>query len=281
MIKTGRYNKLTASRRSDYGWYLKDGDSPGEVLLPQRYVPEGMRRGDEINVFVYTDSEDRPVATTERPLATVGEFAFLDVAAVNATGAFMHWGLAKDLLVPFNEQRSRIRYPGNYLVYVYLDDASGRVTGTTKIEKYLDNVLPQYRPGNKVQCLVYKEVPIGFGCIVDNLHRGMLYADETFRNLRPGDRVEAYVKKVRPDGKIDLTLNSPAIERTAALGERILAMMQINGAGFRLNDKSDPEVIKAMLQCSKRDFKQAMGHLLRDGKIVKTEEGYALPIQKN
>lgn len=281
MIKIGQYNKLTAHRRSDFGWYLTNGDNPGEVLLPQRYVPEGMHRGNEIEVFVYTDSEDRPVATTERPLATVGEFAYLDVAAVNATGAFMDWGLAKDLLVPFNEQRSRIHYPGRYLVYVYLDDASGRVTGTTKVEKYLDNVIPHYKPGKKVDCLVYKEAPIGLGCIVDNLHRGMLYADETFRNLRPGDRVAAYVKKVRPDGKIDLTLNRPAVQRTATLGDRILAMMEINKDNFTLNDKSDPEVIKAMLQCSKRDFKQAMGHLLRDGKIVKTEAGYALAIQKN
>lgn len=281
MIKIGQYNKLTAHRRSDFGWYLTNGDNPGEVLLPQRYVPEGMHCGDEIEVFVYTDSEDRPVATTERPLATVGEFAYLDVAAVNATGAFMDWGLAKDLLVPFNEQRSRIHYPGRYLVYVYLDDASGRVTGTTKVEKYLDNVIPHYKPGKKVDCLVYKEAPIGLGCIVDNLHRGMLYADETFRNLRPGDRVAAYVKKVRPDGKIDLTLNRPAVQRTATLGDRILAMMEINKDNFTLNDKSDPEVIKAMLQCSKRDFKQAMGHLLRDGKIVKTEAGYALAIQKN
>ena len=135
MIKIGRYNKLTAKRQTDYGWYLTDGDSPGEVLLPQRYVSDRMRRGYEINVFVYTDSEDRPVATTERPLATAGEFAFLDVAAVNATGAFMDWGLAKDLLVPFNEQRSRIRYPGRRLVYVYLDDASGRGTGHPKIDK--------------------------------------------------------------------------------------------------------------------------------------------------
>lgn len=281
MIKIGQYNKLTAHRRSDFGWYLTNGDNPGEVLLPQRYVPEGMHRGDVIEVFVYTDSEDRPVATTERPLATVGEFAYLDVAAVNATGAFMDWGLAKDLLVPFNEQRSRIHYPGRYLVYVYLDDASGRVTGTTKVEKYLDNVIPHYKPGKKVDCLVYKEAPIGLGCIVDNLHRGMLYADETFRSLRPGDRVAAYVKKVRPDGKIDLTLNRPAVQRTATLGDRILAMMEINKDNFTLNDKSDPEVIKAMLQCSKRDFKQAMGHLLRDGKIVKTEAGYALAIQKN
>lgn len=281
MIKIGQYNKLTAHRRSDFGWYLTNGDNPGEVLLPQRYVPEDMHRGNEIEVFVYTDSEDRPVATTERPLATVGEFAYLDVAAVNATGAFMDWGLAKDLLVPFNEQRSRIHYPGRYLVYVYLDDASGRVTGTTKVEKYLDNVIPHYKPGKKVDCLVYKEAPIGLGCIVDNLHRGMLYADETFRNLRPGDRVAAYVKKVRPDGKIDLTLNRPAVQRTATLGDRILAMMEINKDNFTLNDKSDPEVIKAMLQCSKRDFKQAMGHLLRDGKIVKTEAGYALAIQKN
>lgn len=281
MIKIGQYNKLTAHRRSDFGWYLTNGDNPGEVLLPQRYVPEGMHRGDVIEVFVYTDSEDRPVATTERPLATVGEFAYLDVAAVNATGAFMDWGLAKDLLVPFNEQRSRIHYPGRYLVYVYLDDASGRVTGTTKVEKYLDNVIPHYKPGKKVDCLVYKEAPIGLGCIVDNLHRGMLYADETFRNLRPGDRVAAYVKKVRHDGKIDLTLNRPAVQRTATLGDRILAMMEINKDNFTLNDKSDPEVIKAMLQCSKRDFKQAMGHLLRDGKIVKTEAGYALAIQKN
>lgn len=281
MIKIGHYNHLIACRRSDFGWYLTDEDRTSEVLLPNKYVSGKIREGSEVNVFVYTDSEDRPVATTQRPLATVGEFAYLDVAAVNSTGAFMDWGLAKDLLVPFSEQKSRIRFPGRYLVYVYLDEASHRVTGTTKIAKYLDNVLPRYKTGQKVRCLAYKEMPIGMACIVDNLYRGMLYADETFRNVQPGDTFDAFVKKVRDDGKIDLTLNRPAVQRTATLGDRIVDMMRINGGSFALTDKSDPEIIKAMLQCSKRDFKQAMGHLLRDGKVEKAGESYTLPVKKN
>lgn len=276
MIKTGQYNDLTASRGSDYGWYLTDADNSSEVLLPQKYVPDDFKRGNTIRVFVYTDSEDRPVATTEKPFAVVGEFAYLDVAAVNATGAFMNWGLAKDLLVPFSEQKARIRYPGRYLVYVYLDDASHRVVGSTKIDKWLGNVLPFYRPGQKVHCLAYREAPLGVSCIVDNLHRGMLYADETFRNVQPGDTLDAYVKKVRPDGKIDLTLNRPAIQRTSTLADRILDMMRLNKGRFALNDKSDPELVRAMLQCSKRDFKQAVGHLLRDGRICKDGDTFVV-----
>ena len=280
MINIGSYNTLTAVRSTEHGWYLTDTEQTWQVLLPACYVDDNISKGSRIEVFVYTDSDDRPVATTLHPIATVGEFAYLDTAAVTPTGAFMKWGLPKDLLIPFSEQKATIHHPGRYLAYIFLDHASGRIAATTKIEKYLGNVLPRYSRGKKVECLVYRVTPIGLACIVDNLHRGMLYSDSTFRTLEVGDRITAYVQKVRPDGKIDLTLNIPAGQRTAALSKRILAAIERAPQTFALCDRSEPEEIREAFECSKRDFKQAIGHLLKDGKIAKTERGYSLPVKK-
>lgn len=274
-MNIGNYNTLTVARRADFGLYLTD-DNGHEVLLPSRYVTDRMQVGDAVEVFVYNDSEDRPVATTERPLATVGEFAFLQVKAVNQIGAFLEWGLLKDLLVPFSQQKDRMRPGRSYLVYVYLDDASKRVVATAKIGQYLGNLLPDYKRGDKVDALVYKRTPIGFACIVDNRHKGMLYESELFRPLDRGARVPAFVKTVRPDGKIDLTLNDVAKVRSAGLAEKIHAYMERNNGQLDLGDHSSPDLIRFRFQCSKKDFKKAVGALLKERKITKDGDGYAL-----
>lgn len=274
-MKIGQYNKLKVARHADFGVYLSDSDGE-EVLLPSRYITNPLEAGDEIEVFVYNDSEDRPVATTERPYAAVGEFAFLTVKATNKIGAFLDWGLMKDLLVPYSNQRVRMKTGKSYLVYVYLDDASKRVVATAKLAPYLGNVYPDLKPGQEVNALVSKHSEIGYACIVDNLHKGMIYDNELFRPLEPGDRVKAFVKNVRPDGKIDLTLNDKAAVRSQSVSEKILAYMGRCGGRLDLGDHSSPDIIRLRFQCSKKDFKKAIGLLLKERKIGKDGDGYAL-----
>ncbi len=274
-MKIGNYNTLRVSRTSDYGIYLVD-EAGHEVLLPSRYVTEDMREGSDVEVFVYNDSEDRPVATTERPVATVGEFAFLSVKAVNQIGAFLDWGLMKDLLVPYNQQQDRMTPGRSYPVYIYFDDASKRIVASAKIGRFLGNLYPDLKRGQKVDALIYKRTPIGYACIVDNAFKGMLYSNELFRPVEIGNRLEAFVKGVRDDGKIDLTLNSDAASRSASLAEKIETYMRRCGGSLDLGDHSSPEVIRFRFQCSKKDFKKALGLLLKESKIAKDADGYAL-----
>ncbi|MDE5628612.1 MAG: GntR family transcriptional regulator [Muribaculaceae bacterium] len=277
MIEIGKYQDMEVRRLVDFGAYLARPDEPEEVLLPGRYVTEEMVPGFKLNVFVYKDSEDRPVATTEHPYVTVGEFAFLQVNAVNDTGAFMDWGLPKDLLVPYSEQNVRMKRGGIYLVYVYLDTTTGRVVASAKIEKFLGNVFPDYKPGQKVQALVYQHAEIGYKVIVDNLHRGIIYANEIFRPLELEETTVAFVKQVRPDGKIDLTLNDKTNVRVADLATRILDYMKKPGA-IPLSDKLSPTAVEMTFACSKKDFKKALGQLFKEKKITRTEDGtFILP----
>ncbi len=272
MIYIGKQNHLIVSRISEYGAYLSDIENSSEVLLPTRYCSPLLKRGDEICVFVYTDSEDRPVATTEKPLAFVGEFAFLVVEDVTHFGAFLDWGLAKNLLVPFSEQKSKMKVGGKYLVYVYLDDITKRVVASAKIEKYLGNVIPEYHRGNKVSILVIEQTSIGYRVIVDNLHRGMIYANEMFKSLKIGEHTFAYVKSIRDDGKIDLTLTAPSTEgRVHALSQTILR--RLKKGNMMLTDNSPAELIKEQLHCSKRDFKKTIGALYREHRITINSDG--------
>lgn len=274
MIKLGKYQNMEIARIVEFGAYLREpGTESPEVLLPGRYMPENPAPGDRIDVFVYKDSEDRPVATTEHPYATVGEFAYLQVNAVNKVGAFLDWGLPKDLLVPFGEQRVKMRPGGIYLVYIYVDDATGRIVASAKTDKFLGNVLPDYRPGTRVQALITEHTPIGYKAIVDNLHRGMLYSNELYSPVEVEETVTAYVKRVREDGKIDLTLSDKAGRRIDGTAERILEYLD-DPARVPVGDKSDPELISRLFGCSKRDFKQAVGHLYKSRAIVITPEGY-------
>ena len=279
MIKIGQYQDLEIRRMVDFGAYLGDADNTAEVLLPRRYLDEEMKVGDNVHVFVYKDSEDRPVTKTEKPFATVGQFAYLTVSAVNDTGAFLDWGLPKDLLVPYSEQKTRMRRGGVYLVYVYLDKTTGRVVASAKVEKFLGNVFPEYKPGQEVEVLVTEHTELGYKAIVDNLHRGMIYANEIYRPVEVEQHIKAWVKQVRDDGKIDLTINDRADRRTDELAHRVLEYISSPGA-MRLSDKMPPAHIEMLFQCSKKDFKKAVGHLYKerkiaiaaDGSIYKTEE---------
>ena len=286
MFKIGKNNTLTVLERSDYGLYLGETDealvdaphssrvqenlvdTPStRVLLPNRYCTDDMSIGSTLDVFVYNDSEDRLVATTEKHIAMVGEFAYLQVRDVNRIGAFLDWGLSKDLLVPYAEQRARMRADGVYLVYVYLDNATGRIAATAKIGKYLDNVPADYKHGQAVNVLVTERTDIGWRVIVENLHRGMLYANELYDTLQSGQRLKAYVKNVRrSDGRVDLTLTAPGIGgRARSLSDTILEMLRHED--MPLTDKSSPDEIAALLHCSKKDFKRAVGMLYREHRI--------------
>lgn len=246
----------------DFGLYLDGGDD-GEILLPARYITELPQPGDEMNVFVYRDSEDRLIATTDRPFATVGEFAYLQVTAVNKVGAFMQWGLPKDLLVPFREQKVSMKQGGIYLVYIYVDDATKRIVASAKIEKFIGNRFPDYAPGTKVKALVYNHNELGYRCIVDNLYHGLIYQNETFRPVELGVEIDAYVKRVRDDGKIDLTVSPVASVRVERLAARILEKVRENNGRLPVSDHSSAELIQEMFECSKKDFKKAIGLLYK------------------
>lgn len=272
MVKIGNYNTLPVVKSVDFGVYLDGGDGL-EILLPSRFIDRIPQVGELMDVFIYTDSEDRIIATTEHPYAQVGEFAFLEAVSVDRIGAFLDWGLMKDLLVPFREQKVRMRAGKSYPVYLYLDDASKRVVASAKVEKFMGNVIPTYKIGDKVRIMVYRQTPIGYACVVDNLHQGMVYANEVFRHVELGECIDAYVKYVREDGKIDVTLSPGAKQRTDDLSDRILEAMQANGGFVKLNDKSSPEEIKIAFACSKKDFKKAVGHLLKERKIKIEDSG--------
>lgn len=275
MINIGKYNRLRVARFVDFGAYLSD-DSNNEVLLPARYVPADAAVGDEIEVFVYNDTEERPVAVTEHPFACVGEFAFLQVAQVNKFGAFLDWGVPKHILVPFAEQRVRMEEGGIYPVYVYLDHITKRVVASAKLEKFLGNVMPEYHPGDKVSALVWQHTPRGYKVIVDNLFQGMIYDNEVYAPLEIEQTVTAYVKNVRDDNKIDLTLGDKAVNRVAGLADEIIDHLSRNGGSMTLTDSSTPEEIKEAFRCSKKDFKKAIGKLYKDHKIVISDDSIHL-----
>lgn len=264
MIKLGKFNTMRVVRLVDFGAYLGDPDDEksAEIHLPARYMPEDLRPGDTIDVFVYRDNENRPIATTDEPYATVGEFAYMQVNQVNDIGAFLDWGLVKELLVPFSEQKAKMRPGGIYLVYVYLDDATQRIVASAKIEKFLGNVFPEYKIGQRVRALVYQHTDIGYKAIVDNLHQGLLYENELFRPVELEETVEAYVKRVRPDGKLDLTLSSSTRDRVDEISDRIIEYLRKPDASA-VSDHLSPEEIRKLFGCSKKDFKKAVGMLYR------------------
>lgn len=277
MIKLGQYNILRVSRVAEFGLYLTDGTTrpdgkPDEVLMPAKYVPDDIRPGDEIRVFVYNDSEERPVATTETPFVTVGQFAYLQAVDVNKYGAFLDWGVVKQLLCPFSEQKMRMHTGGVYLVYVYLDDKTNRIVASARVERFLGNVYPDYRQGQRVHALITEHTDIGYTAIVDNRHRGMIYDNEIYAPLELESQKTAYVKAVREDGKIDLTLTVPGTgNRVDRLGHKILELIDRNA--FPLTDKSTPDEVAAILHCSKKDYKKAIGALYRDRKVALAEDG--------
>lgn len=265
----GRTNILPVLRDAGFGLYL-DGGTVGDILLPKRYVPEGTAVGDTVEVFIYKDSEDRIIATTETPLVEVGEFAALKVVALNRTGAFLDWGLEKDLLVPFREQRDPLRMGRRYLVYVYLDPVSERIVASTRLRRYLSHEAPAYKPGERVRLRVWQDSKLGYEVLVNDQHTGMLYRNEVFQKIQEGELLEGYVKQVRLDGKIDCSLKAPAEERIDPLAEKILEALKDAGGSIPYTDKSPPEAIYRKFGCSKRDFKMSLGRLYKQ-RLVKLE----------
>ena len=267
-MKIGQYNKLMINRFVDFGAYLID-DEDNEVLLPKRYLTGDEELDDWIEVFVYNDSENRPVATTEHPHATVGEFCLMRVKAVNAIGAFLDWGLvAKDLLVPFREQRVRMQAGRSYIVYVYLDENSGRIVASAKLDKFLGDSLPDYYHRQKVDALIVQQQEIGYRVIIDGKHWGMIYNNEIYNPVNIGEHHMAFVKQVRDDGKIDVTLAKIEKMRVDDVASEILKYLKHNGGSMSLNDKSAPDDIMRTFNCSKKDFKKALGQLYKQHRIT-------------
>ena len=273
-LQLGKINTLTVARRADHGLYLSGG--PEDILLPNKYVPEGTEIGDEIDVFLYLDSEERLIATTEKPLAEVGDFAWLRVAWVNNFGAFLDWGLMKDLFVPFREQKMKMQKDHSYLVHVHLDPETYRIMASAKVERYLSEDYPPYHGGDEVDCLIWQKTDLGFKAIVDNRFAGLLFDDEIFRQLHSGDRLKAYVKQVRPDGKIDLSLQKKGQRAVEDFSDVLLRHLQTNGGHSPLGDKSPAEEIYAVFGVSKKVFKNAVGDLYRRRLITIAADGLQL-----
>lgn len=273
-LQLGKMNRLTVARRADQGLYLAGG--PEDILLPNRYVPEGANVGDELDVFVYLDNEERLVATTQTPFAQVGDFAWLEVAWVNQFGAFLDWGLMKDLFVPFGEQKMKMQKGCSYLVHVHLDPETFRIMASAKVERYLSKEWPPYHGGDEVDALVWQKTDLGFKVIVDNQFAGLLFDDEIFRQLHSGDRLRAYVKQVRPDGKIDLSLQKKGQKAVHDFSDILLEHLRTNGGFTPLGDKSPAEEIYALFGVSKKVYKKAVGDLYRQRLITIEDDGLHL-----
>ncbi|MBR1485128.1 MAG: GntR family transcriptional regulator [Prevotella sp.] len=302
MIELGKYNTLRIDHSAEQGLYLQGDELTGDVLLPRRYVTPSMHIGDDVRVFIYLDQDERLIATTETPLATVGEFAFLRVAWTNKYGAFLSWGLLKDLFCPFREQKQPMQRGKGYIVYVKEDEESHRLMATAKVERYISPCQVGGRGadaithGTAVDCLIWQKTDLGFKVIVKAIeaidtidaietietiakpryYQGQLYDNQVFQPLRTGDRVTAYVDHVRQDGKIDLTLQPTGHRHTLDLAETLLRYLHENGGHCDLGDDSAPELIYDRFKVSKKAYKRAIGDLYRRHLIVIGDDGIAL-----
>jgi len=267
MVQLGKKCNLQVIKLLDFGAYL-DGHDLGEILLPIKQVPENTQINDMLDVFLYTDSEDRIIATSMIPFAQVGEFAYLEVADVTTYGAFLNWGLVKHLFVPFKEQHKKMEAGWSYVVYIYIDEASNRIAASSRIEKYLGITEPQYIPDEEVDLLIADKTDLGWKAIINFEQIGMLYKNEIFQPIQSGQRITGYIRKVRPDGKIDLYLNKAAVGDIDQTAERILKIIRENNDFIEVTDKTDPEIIYNTFKVSKKNFKKAIGNLYRNRLIV-------------
>lgn len=276
MAFTGQRHQLEVVRESSSGLYL-DGGEHGEILLPGRYIPPGLSPHDRLDVFVYRDSEDRLVATTERPLAQVGEFAALRVVSVNRRiGAFLDWGLSKDLLLPFREQSGPVRVGGRVVVCVCLDPQTDRIIASTRLNRHVRRGAPPHRAGDPVTFLITGRTPLGYTAVVENAHLGLLYHDNLTTPLDVGRTVQGYVRTVRPGGQMDLSLDASGYQRVEGLTGQIVEALQRNGGTLDLDDDSSPEAIRKAFGISKKAFKQALGKLYRQRRIAFRKPGIQL-----
>ena len=274
-IELGKFNQLEVVKQVDFGMYL-DGGEEGEILLPSRYVPEDCKVGDILNVFLYLDIEERLIATTLTPFVQVGQFACLEVAWVNQFGAFLNWGLMKDLFVPFREQKMKMQVGKKYVVYAYIDEESYRIVASAKVEHFLSRDKAEYLPGDKVDILVWQKTDLGFKAIIDNKHSGLLYDNEIFSTLETGMKMKAFVKQVREDGKIDLMLQKTGFDRVGDFSKVLLEYIEEHGGRISLNDKSPADEIYAVFGVSKKTFKKGVGDLYKKHLIILKEDGLVL-----
>ncbi|MFO0358629.1 MAG: S1 RNA-binding domain-containing protein [Sphingobacteriaceae bacterium] len=275
MLHIGKTNTLTILRNTSVGMYLSDNEN-AEILLPKKYIHPEFQIGDDIDVFVYKDSEDRLIATTLKPYAQVGEFANLKAVSVSRIGAFLDWGLEKDLLVPFKEQRHKMFEGFSYVVYVYLDEITERVVATSKFNKFLDTDTISVTQGEEVDLLVYDESPLGFNCIINNKHRGLIYSNDVYQDIQPGDKLKGYVKLIRPDKLIDLSLQPIGFKNVLSSTDLILNYLKENNGFMALTDKSSPEEIERIFKMSKATFKKSIGVLYRQRKVRLESDGVYL-----
>jgi len=275
MLELGTYTTLQVVKSVDFGLYLDGGDE-GEILLPTRYVPEGTKIGDSIEVFIYLDQDERIIATTEKPLAKVNEFAWLEVSWTNEFGAFLNWGLMKDLFCPFREQKQRMQRGKHYIVYIKEDEESHRLMATAKVDKYISEERPDYKHGDEVDCLIWQKTPLGFKTIIDNKYQGQLYDNQLFRPLTTGNRLTAYIDHIRQDNKIDLTLQPTGHQHTLDFAEVLLRYLYENNGHCNLGDKSDAELIYDRFKVSKKAYKRAVGDLYKRRIITISDDGIDL-----
>ena len=269
MALVGRYNSLQVVKHTNFGLYL-DGGADGEILLPNRYIPKDIPSEDEdwLNVFVYLDSDDKLIATTEKPKVQVGEFASLKVVEVNSIGVFLDWGLPKDLLLPYSEEKRQMQAGEYAVVHVYLDKHTRRITATARLDRYLDKTPANYTPGQEVDLLVAEATDMGFKAIINNKHWGLIHKNEIFKFMRAGKEEKGFIKEVRSDGKISLSLQPVGVEAASSLNSKILAKLRENNGSLAVSDKSDPTLISSMFGVSKGNFKKAIGALYKHGQIV-------------
>lgn len=274
-IELGKFNQLEVVKQVDFGMYL-DGGEEGEILLPTRYVPEDCKLGDWLNVFLYLDNEERLIATTLTPLVQVGEFACLEVSWVNQFGAFLNWGLMKDLFVPFSEQKMKMQVGNKYVIHAHIDDESFRIVASAKVDRYLSKEKASYQPGEEVNILIWQQTDLGFKAIIENMYSGLLYDSEIFQTLHTGDVLKAYVKQVREDGKIDLILQKPGFEKIDDFSKTLHRYITEHGGWIGLTDKSPAEEIYDTFGVSKKTFKKAVGDLYKKRLILLHEDGIEL-----
>jgi predicted RNA-binding protein (virulence factor B family) len=269
MAAIGRFNSLQVLKHTEIGLFL-DGGPHGEILLPKRYIPkdEPTEPGEWLNVFIYLDSEDRIIATTLKPKVQVGGFASLKVVEVSRVGLFLDWGLPKDLLLPHSEEKRPLQVGDYCVVYCYIDERTRRITATARLDRYLDDTAAHYQAGQEVDLLVVERTDLGFKAIIDGRHWGLIHKNELFKFVRSGMREKGYIKEVRADGKISLSLQPVGQAARDDLGERILAALREAGGSLALSDKSPPEAISREFGVSKGNFKKAIGGLFKQGLIT-------------
>lgn len=266
MVELGKTNKLSVVKQSDFGLFL-DGGELGEILLPKRYVTPEMKPGDVVSVFIYLDGEERYTATTDMPVAEVGQVAFMKVKSIENAGAFLEWGIMKDVLVPFSEQKLKMEPGKYYIVFLYVDKITERITASMKLEKFVHKSLPDYAPGQKVNGIIVQSTDLAYKAVIDDHHFGLLYKNEVFKPLMVGQKLPMYVKKVRTDGKVDLAIEAPGHVKLDTNSQKILDRLTHEGGFLPFHDKTDAEVIYRHFGISKKVFKASIGQLYKQRKI--------------